>query len=109
MRQQRQTKEDWKNTVAAQQASGLKDSEYCAKHNIHIQTFYARRSENNKKTTQTISKLVKVIQSTPPLISTTAPLTIIHHGLTLSVTQPVEVKWLTDVIKAPCVRIVVVS
>jgi hypothetical protein len=32
-----------KNTVAAQQASGLKIAVYCAKY-IHLQTFYARRS-----------------------------------------------------------------
>jgi|TARA_B110000902_G_scaffold258462_1_gene328251 hypothetical protein len=43
--QQRQTKEEWKNTVTVQQAIGLKAPEYCAKHNIHIQTFYAQRSE----------------------------------------------------------------
>ncbi len=49
MRRQRQTKDEWKNTVAAQQASGLKAYEYCAQHNIHIQTFYARRSEINKE------------------------------------------------------------
>jgi len=100
MRQQRQSTEEWENTVAAQQASGLKAYEYCAKHNIHIQIFYARRSEINKKTTQTSSKLVKVIQFTPSLISTTPPLAIIYHGGTLSVTQPVEAKWLTDVMKA---------
>jgi hypothetical protein len=63
MRLQRQTKYEWKNTVAAQQVSGLKASEYCAKHNIHIQTFYARRSEINKKAVQTTSKLVKVLKS----------------------------------------------
>jgi hypothetical protein len=100
MRRQRQTKDEWKNTVAAQQASGLKISEYCAKHNIHIQTFYARRSEINKKTTQTSSKLVKVIQSKSPLLSTTPPLAIFYNGITLSVTQPVEATWLADVMKA---------
>jgi len=48
MRHQRQTKEEWENTIAAQQASGLKAYEYCAKHNIQIQTFYARGSEINE-------------------------------------------------------------
>ncbi|MFT5838044.1 MAG: hypothetical protein ACI9UT_000535 [Flavobacteriales bacterium] len=57
MPRQRQTKYEWENTVAAQQVSGLKASKYCAKHNIHIQTFYARRSEINKKAVQTTSKL----------------------------------------------------
>jgi hypothetical protein len=31
MRRQRQIKDEWKYTVAAQQVSGLKASEYCAK------------------------------------------------------------------------------
>jgi len=39
MRQQRQTPVEWENTVAAQQVSGLKAYEYCAKHNVHTQTF----------------------------------------------------------------------
>ena len=100
MRRQRQTKDEWENTVAAQQASGLKISEYCVKYNIHLQTFYARRSEINKKAVQTTSKLVKVIKSKSQLVSTASPLTIIHNGVTLSVAQPVEATWLADVMKA---------
>ena len=100
MRRQRQTKDEWENTVAAQQASGLKISEYCAKYNIHLQTFYARRSEINKKTVQTNCKLVKVFKSKSQLVSTTTPLTIIYNGVTLSVAQPVEATWLADVMKA---------
>jgi predicted adenine nucleotide alpha hydrolase (AANH) superfamily ATPase len=82
MRRQRQTKDEWKNTVAAQQASGLKISEYCAKYNIHFQTFYPRRSEINKKAVQTTSKLVKVLKSKSQLVSTIPPLTIVHNGVT---------------------------
>ena len=100
MRRQRQTKNEWENTVAAQQASGLKISEYCAKYNIHLQTFYARRSEINKKMVQTNCKLVKVFKSKSQLVSTTPPLTIIYNGVTLSVAQPVEPTWLADVMKA---------
>lgn len=100
MRRQRQTKDEWKKTVAAQQVSGLKASEYCAKHNIHIQTFYARRSEINKKAVQTTSKLVKVLKSKSQLVATIPPLTIIHNGVTLSVALPVEATWLADVMKA---------
>ena len=100
MRRQRQTKNEWENTVAAQQASGLKISEYCAKYNIHIQTFYARRSEINKKAVQTTSKLVKVLKSKSQLVSTTPPLTVVYHDVTLNVAQPVEATWLADVMKA---------
>jgi uncharacterized membrane protein len=100
MRRQRQTKDEWENTVAAQQVSVLKASEYCAKHNIHLQTFYARKSEINKQAVQTTSKLVKVLKSKSQLVSTIPPLTIIHNGMTLSVAQPVEATWLADVMKA---------
>ena len=100
MWRQRQTKDERKNTIATQQASGLKISEYCAKYNIHLQTFYARRSETNKKTVQTTSKLVKVLKSKSQLVSTIPPLTIIHNVVILSVAQPVEATWLADVMKA---------
>jgi hypothetical protein len=100
MRRQRQTKDEWENTVAARQVSGLKNFEYCAKYNIHLQTFYARRSEINKKAVQTTNKLVKVLKSKSQLVSTIPPLTIIHNGVTLSVAQPVEATWLVDVMEA---------
>jgi hypothetical protein len=94
MRRQRQTKDKWRNTVAAQQDSGLKISKYCTKYNIHLQTFYALRSEINKMTVQTTSKLVKVLKSKSQLIIMISPLTIIHNGVTLIVAQPVEATWL---------------
>jgi hypothetical protein len=78
----------------------FKNSEYCAKCNIHLQTFYTRRSEINKKAVQTTSKLVKVLKSKSQLVSTILPLTIIHSEVTLSVAQPVEATWLADVMKA---------
>jgi hypothetical protein len=68
MRRQRQTKDEWENTVAAQQVSGLKASEYCAKHNIYIQTFYARRSETDVKQTVIDNFDLAVAQSKRALI-----------------------------------------
>ncbi|MGK0272505.1 MAG: putative transcriptional regulator [Cocleimonas sp.] len=42
MRRQSQTKDEWENTVAAQQVSGLKASEYCAKHKIRYSLRFLR-------------------------------------------------------------------
>ncbi|MDP5131565.1 MAG: transposase [Paraglaciecola sp.] len=100
MRRERRTTEEWKAIIVDQQSSGVSAREYCAKHNIHLQTFYARRSEINKKAVQTTSKLVKVLKSKLQLVSTMPPLTIIHNGVTLSLAQPVEAIWLADVMKA---------
>jgi len=45
MRQERQTKEEWKYTVAAKQSSGLKATEYCAKHNMQCEIHALARTE----------------------------------------------------------------
>ncbi len=92
MRTERRTKQEWKAILVAQQASGLTAPEYCAKHNIHIKTFSARKSDIDKRMTSTTSKLVKVVRS-KPLVLSTAPLTIVHQGVTLNVAQVVDAKW----------------
>jgi hypothetical protein len=97
MRRQRRTIDEWKNTLAAQQASGLNAPEYCVKHNIHLQTFYARKCDLNKKTA---SKLVKVLKPKLQSLSTTPSLTIVYQGITLNMDQAIEAKWLADVMKA---------
>ena len=100
MRRQRRTKEEWKHIFASQQASELSAPEYCAKHNIHLQTFYARKSDIDKKTAQPNSKLIKVVIPKTAPAPTPPPLTVVYHGVTLNVGQDAEAKWLADVIKA---------
>ena len=64
MRRQRRTKEQWDSIFASQLASWLTASEYCPKHGIHHNTFFVRKSDFNKRTSQSTSnKLVKVITS----------------------------------------------
>lgn len=96
MRRQRRTKDEWKNIFAAQQASDLDAPEYCAKRNIHLQTFYARKSDINKKTAQPNSKWVKVVK--PQLAPVSAPhsLTLVYHGVILNAAPSVEAKWLAS-------------
>jgi hypothetical protein len=100
MRRQRRTKGEWEIILAAQQDSDLTAPEYCVKHNIHLQTFYARKCDINKKIAQTTSKLVKVLKPKPQSLSTTPSLTVVYQGITLNVDRTIEAKWLADVIKA---------
>ncbi len=98
MRRQRRTKDEWKIILAAQQDSDLTAPEYCVKHNIHLQTFYARKCDINKKTA---SKLVKVLKPRPqPLSTTPSSLTLVYQGITLNVDQAIEAKWVADVMNA---------
>jgi hypothetical protein len=83
MRRQGRTKDEWKNILANQQASDLNVPEYCVKHNIHLQTLHARKSDINKKTGQPYSKLVKVVKSKPQSVSTASSLTIYPSPLKL--------------------------
>ena len=100
MRRQRRTKEEWLATFAAQQASGLNMTEYCAKHNILLKTFSARKCDMNKKTARPTGKLIKVVKPNSQSVSTTPSLTVVYHEVTLNVGQAVEAKWLADVMKA---------
>ena len=94
MRRERRTREEWKAIFVAQQSSGVTAREYCAKHNIHLNTFSARKSDIDKRTAQPTGNLVKVVKSKTAPISTPPPLTVVHHGVTLNVGQVVEAKWL---------------
>tara|TARA_R110001583_G_scaffold195351_1_gene372111 strand:- start:6326 stop:6637 length:312 start_codon:yes stop_codon:yes gene_type:complete len=100
MRRQRRTKAQWQHIFTAQQSSGLAPSEYCVKNSIHLQTFYARRCEMNKRAAQQTGKLIKVsLPQTQPLLMT-PPLTVVYRGVTLNVGQTVEAKWLANLMKA---------
>jgi hypothetical protein len=52
MRRKRRTKEEWKSTLEAQKDSGSTAPKYCAKHKIHLQTFYARKSHGQTQKRQ---------------------------------------------------------
>ena len=99
MRARRRTKDEWGNTFSDQQAIGLGIPEYCAKDNIFSKTFYARKSEVNKKAAQVTGKRVKVVQHEQRAVSA-IPKTIVCQGVTLNVSQAVPAKWVADVMKA---------
>ena len=96
MRRERRTTKEWKAIIVAQQSSGVSAREYCAKHNIHLKTFSARKSDIDKRTAQPTGKWVKVVKpkSAPP------PLTVVYRDVTLNVAHAVDAKWIVDVMKA---------
>jgi hypothetical protein len=100
MRRQRRTKAQWQSILSAQQSSGLAPPEYCAKHSIHLQTFYARRCDMNKRAASPTGKLIKVSQLKTQPVPMTPSLTIVYRGVTLNLGQVVDAKWLVDVMKA---------
>lgn len=100
MRRERRTREEWKAIFVAQQSSGVTAREYCAKHNIHLKTFSARKSDIDKRTAQPTGKLVKVVKPKSAPVSAPPQLTVVYRGLTLNVGRTVEAKWLADVMKA---------
>ena len=100
MRRERRTTEEWKAIIVAQQSSGVSAREYCAKHNIHLKTFSARKSDIDKRTTQPTGKLVKVVKPNSALVSAPPPLTVVYRDVTLNVAHAVEAKWIVDVMRA---------
>lgn len=100
MRRERRTREEWKAIFVAQQSSGVTAREYCARHNIHLKTFSARKSDIDKRTAQPTGKLVKVVKPKSAPVSAPPQLTVVYRGLTLNVGRTVEAKWLADVMKA---------
>lgn len=98
MRRKRRTKEEWKATLQAQKASGLTAPEYCAKHKIHLQTFYARKSDILKPWPKP-KAWVKVDKEVTPPTTSSPKLSLHYQGVVINVLHSPEPEWLTDVIK----------
>lgn len=100
MRRKRRTKEEWKATLQAQKASGLTAPEYCAKHKIHLQTFYARKSDILKPWPKPNPKGWVKVSKDKTELTTLSPLLSLHYqGMVINVLHSPEPEWLTDVIK----------
>jgi len=100
MRRKRRTKEEWKTTLEAQKASGLTAPEYCAKHKIHLQTFYARKSDILKPWPKPNPKAwVKVDKEATPLPTVSPKLSLHYQGVVINVLHSPEPEWLTEVVK----------
>lgn len=100
MHKKRRTKEEWEATLEAQEASGLTPREYCAKHHIHLQTFYARKSELHKPRPKSGAKTwVKVSKAEPASPAQPPQLSLHYQGVVINMPHEPAARWLTDVIK----------
>jgi hypothetical protein len=100
MRRKRRTKEEWKATLEAQKASGLTAPEYCAKYKIHLQTFYARKSDILKPWPKPDPKAwVKVTKDKSLSTAQSPQLTLQYQGVVINVLHSPEPSWLTEVVK----------
>ena len=86
MRRKRRTKEEWRATIDAQEASGLKAPEYCAKLKIHLQTFYARKCDVLKPRPKPNPKAwVKVSKDKVDPTSPAPQLSLHYQGVVINV------------------------
>jgi len=100
MRRKRRTKEEWKATLEAQKASGLAAPEYCAKHKLHLRTFYARKSDILKSSPKPNPKAwVKVTKDKSLSTAPSPQLTLQYQGVVINVLHSPEPSWLTEVVK----------
>lgn len=100
MPRKRRTKEEWKATLEAQETSGLTAPQYCAKHDIHLQTFYARKSDINKPWPKpNVNAWVKVRKSQPVTQHPSPQLSLQYQDVVISILQTPEPRWLSQVIK----------
>lgn len=100
MPRKRRTKEEWKATLEAQKASGLTAPEYCAKHKIHLQTFYARKSDILKPWPKPNPKAwVKVSKDKTELTALSPQLSLHYQGVVINVLHSPEPEWLTEVVR----------
>jgi hypothetical protein len=87
-----------KATLEAQKASGLTAPEYCAKHKIHLQTFYARKSDILKPWPKPNPKAwVKVTKDKLPSTAKSPQLTLQYQGVVINVLYSREPSWLTEI------------
>jgi len=91
MRRKRRTKEEWKATLDAQTASSLTVPEYCAKHKIHLQTLYTRKSDILKPWSKPSPKAwVKESKDTGPSTALSPQLSLHYHGVVITILHAPE-------------------
>jgi hypothetical protein len=95
----RRTQDQWKTIFDAQVSSGLKPTAYCGQNNIHLKTFYARRSDIATSRVFTKNKLIKVQKEKqkPKLLAT--DISLRYQGVEVSCHQSTNPTWAAALIK----------
>tara|TARA_R110000868_G_scaffold327810_2_gene588705 strand:- start:208 stop:519 length:312 start_codon:yes stop_codon:yes gene_type:complete len=95
----RRTKDQWKAIFDAQVSSGLKPPSYCEQNNIHLKTFYARRSDIATPRAPTKGKLVKVQKEKQKPTLFTADICLRYQGVEVNCHQSTNPSWVAALIK----------
>jgi hypothetical protein len=95
----RRTQDQWKTIFDAQVSSGLKPTVYCEQNNIHLKTFYARRSDIATPRVPTKSKLVKVQKEKLKPTRVACDISLRYQGVEVSCHQSTNPTWVAALIK----------
>jgi len=100
MPNKRRTRDEWKTIFEAQVASGMRPGAYCEHNNLHLKTFYARRSDINSRSVAAKGKLVKVIKDKPPSHGTaTTDINLRYKGVEVHCDETTNPSWIASLIK----------
>ena len=97
MQNKRRTQAQWLAVFDKQQSSGLSIKAFCQHHDIHLQTFYARKSDlrPRAKPGRALVKIEKPISKVP-----SASITCQFKGVEMSCNDAVNPQWFADMVKA---------
>ncbi|MFC4701400.1 hypothetical protein ACFO4O_14620 [Glaciecola siphonariae] len=100
MYRKRRTKGEWKAKLDAQETRGVTTLQYCAKYDIHLQTFYPRKSDIDKPWPKPTAKAWAKIRKPQPVTQHPSPqLSLQYQDIVISILQTPESRWLSQVIK----------
>jgi len=98
MRNERRTIAQWQAIFDKQQSSGLSIKAFCQRHDIHLQTFYARKSDLRPKAKKPCRALVKIEK--PINKGPSASITCQFKGVEMFCNDAVNPQWFADMVKA---------
>jgi hypothetical protein len=100
MYRKRRTEDEWQTLFEAQAISTLSPPAFCKQNNIHLKTFYARRSSISRQGPAIKGKLVKVIKDkrvSQPVAST--DVTLRFKGVEINCQHTINPSWVASLIK----------
>lgn len=99
MRNERRSRQQWLALFKQQQQSGLSAAEFCKAQSIHLQTFYARRSDIRQQSEHHFIKVEREV-TTEVVQSSGGPILTLEYGQSrLSLPVQTTPKWLASLLK----------
>jgi hypothetical protein len=98
MKNKRRTKAQWLRIFDEQRKSGLTIKAFCERHDIHLQTFRARKSDWHPRDKKPSRALVKIEK--PKVKALNSAITCQFKGVELACNDSVNPQWFADMVKA---------